>query len=217
MDFETARRNMVESQIRTNQVTDERLLTAFLELPRELFVPKAIQGIAYRDHDLRLTADRRMLAPMVLARLLQEAAVQPGDLAMVIGAGTGYSAATLSKLAGSVVALESDKALVAEAAQVLNRLAIDSVVLVEGPLTAGCPQQAPYNVILFEGSIGEVPAALADQLAEGGRIVAMVERPGGTARGTLFTRYAGQLSKRALFEAGAAPLKEFQPAPSFTF
>jgi protein-L-isoaspartate(D-aspartate) O-methyltransferase len=216
MNFQTARHNMVESQIRTNQVTDERILAAMDSLPRELFVPDALKGVAYGDGDLDLGQGRTLPAPMVLARLLQAAEVRPTDLALVVAAGTGYSAAVLSKLAGSVVAVESEAALLQRAGKLLGQLGIDSVALVEGKIADGYPKEAPYNVILVDGALADVPVALTSQLAEGGRLVAMVGA-GRIATGTLVSRFGGHVARRGLFEAGATSLREFLPKPSFSF
>lgn len=219
MDFALARRNMVESQIRPNGVTDSQVLDAMGDLPREAFVPPERQGIAYIDHDLPLGNGRAMLAPMVLAKLLQAAAVQPGDLALVVGCATGYSVAVLSRLAGSVVGLDSDPNLLAQAGQILADRHIDSVVLVEGPLRQGWPKTGPYNVILFDGAVGDIPAAIVDQLADGGRLLAPMAaaRPSAPATATLVTRVGTHLGRRDLFEAGAPLLKDFIPEPSFSF
>jgi protein-L-isoaspartate(D-aspartate) O-methyltransferase len=216
MDFQNARHNMVESQVRPNRVTDPGIIDAMGRLPRELFVPADRQGIAYMDDNVPLGDGRALIAPMVLARLLQEAEVKSSDMAMVVGCGTGYSAAVLSRLAAGVVAIESDGSFVASAGEILNKLAIDAVVLVEGPLAEGCAKEAPYDVILIDGAVGEIPTVITDQLAEGGRLVTMVSS-GGLDRATLVTKIAGHLAKRNIFEAGAPALPGFFPEQAFTF
>lgn len=216
MDFARARRNMVESQIRTNQVTDTRILQAMEELPRELFVPAGRRGIAYIDDDLPLGKGRAMMAPMALARLVQAADVQPDDLVLVVGAGTGYSAALLARLAGSVIAVESDPELGGRAGEIMAEQAIDNVAVVQGPLTEGWAKAAPYSVILIDGAVAEIPEAISAQLGEGGRLVTMVT-DGGIPHGTLIRRFSGHLSRLTLFDAGAPVLKDFLRAPSFSF
>ena len=171
MDFAVSRRNMVFNQIRANEVADDRLLAAFGELPRERFVPDQFRGVAYIDEDLPVKKGRYLMEPMVLAKLLQLAEIQPGDIVLDIGCATGYSAAVIARLANTVVALESDAELAARAAAALTELGADNAVVVVGPLAEGYPKQAPYDVIVFSGGAPRVPDSVARQLAEGGRMV----------------------------------------------
>lgn len=219
MDFESARRNMVEGQIRPNRVTDSLLLSALAEVPREAFVPEALKSIAYVDDDLAVGGGRHLMQPMVLARLIQEARVKPTDVVLQIGCGAGYAAAVLARMASTVVALESDAGLAKRAADTLSGLGIDTVAIVEGPLEKGYPEQSPYDVIFFSGAIGEISPAIADQLIEGGRLVAVVDDPGGgTGKGVLATRLVGGLlGSREVFDANVAPLPGFARAPAFAF
>lgn len=217
MDFDAARRNMVEGQIRPNRVTDYALLTALAEVPREAFVPDALKNLAYVDQDLAVGGGRHIMKPMVLARLIQEAMVKPTDVVLQIGCGAGYAAAVLARLASTVVALESDAGLAEQAASTLGGLGIDTVAIVEGPLEKGYPEQSPYDVIFFSGAIGEIPPAFAGQLVEGGRLVAVVDGGGGTPKGVLATRRGGLLGSREIFDAHAAPLPGFALAPVFAF
>lgn len=220
MDYSIARHNMVEGQIRTNRVTDPLVLNAMKALPRELFVPKAMQAVCYMDEDIPLGGgDRTMMKPMVLARLLQEAAVQEGDVALVIGAATGYSAAVMAHMAETVVALESDSELAGSASRLMADLSIDNVAVVTGPLDEGYPQQSPYDVIFFNGAVADVPQAILDQLAEGGRLVAVVEEndidsPG---KATLVTRNEGVIGRRIAFDANVPLLPGFEPETKFVF
>ncbi len=220
MDFTAARRTMVESQIRPNQVTDAAVLAAFAEVPREVFVPKGLAGVAYVDEAIRLEGGRHLMEPLIAARLLQAATVMPTDVALDVGCGPGYMAAVLAHMASTVVALESDSALAAAAADALARLEINTVTVVEGRLSEGWSEQAPYDVIIMGGAVAEVPAAITDQLAEGGRLAAVLTPPGQAThmgRGTLFVRQAGVLSHIDLFDAGTPPLPGFAPAPAFVF
>jgi protein-L-isoaspartate(D-aspartate) O-methyltransferase len=216
MDFSTARRNMIKCQIRPNKVVDEALLSSMGEAPREQFLPDALRAVAYVDEDLKLNEERRMMEPMVLARLLQELALTPGDAVLDIASGTGYAAAVMARLAGAVFALESDPDLQGRATELFGELALDNIVPVEGVLSAGCAEHAPFNAILIEGAVDAVPAAILDQLAEDGRLIAIVME-NGIGRATLFRKNGGHLSRRAMFDANAPVLKAFQNPAGFTF
>jgi len=216
MDFASARQNMVENQIRPNRVTDPLVLSAMAELPREAFVPKTLQDIAYVDEGIALGGGRYLMEPMVLALLLQAAEVRPTDVVLDIGCGPGYAAAVLARMASTVVALESDPALAARATATLAELGIDTVAVVEGPLEKGYPKQAPYDVIYFGGAFSRIPPVITDQLAEAGRLVALAAGDG-VGKGTVVARYAGVLSRREVFDAGTPCLPGFSPAPTFTF
>lgn len=217
MDYAAARRNMVESQLRTNRVSDPRVLEAFETVARELFVPEVKRGIAYIDKDMAVAEDRYLMEPRVLARLLQAAAVEAGDMVLVIGCGTGYSCAILAQLAATVVALECDAGLVEKANHTLSELGIDNAVVVEGALTDGYAKQAPYNVILIAGAVSEVPPAISDQLAEGGRLVTVVRDRAGIGRATLMQRTPGAISSRTLFDAATPFLPGFAREAGFVF
>jgi protein-L-isoaspartate(D-aspartate) O-methyltransferase len=216
MDFASARHNMVENQIRANRVTDPAIISAMTELPREVFVPKQLQGVAYVDEDISLGEGRCLMEPMVLARLVQEAAVIASDVVLDIGCGSGYSAAVLARMASTVVALEPDAGLAARANEIMAELGIDTVAVVEGPMKDGWPAQAPYDVILFDGAVCEVPPAICEQLAEGGRLVAVIaeDRMG---KAVLTTRHGGTFSHRTVFDAAASFLPGFVRRPKFEF
>jgi protein-L-isoaspartate(D-aspartate) O-methyltransferase len=216
-DLRAARINMVDSQLRTNKVTDEAVLDAFLDVPRERFVPEALAGTAYVDEDLPLGDGRFLMEPMVLGRLLQLAEIAPEDGVLEIGAATGYGAAILSRLAARVVAVESETRLSAIARARLQELRLGNVTLLEGRLEEGYPAGAPYEVIVVAGAVGAVPDTFARQLAEGGRLVAVVKPAAGMGRGVVMTRTAGVLSQRAVFDAGTPLLPGFAPVPGFVF
>ena len=216
-DYTAARVNMVESQVRPNRVTDPRILTAMLELPRERFVAEPMRGIAYVDEDVPLGGGRYLAEPMVLARLAQAAQIESGDLVLEIGAVTGYGAALLSRLARQVIALESDPALARRAETTLRELGIGNVSVVTGPLGVGEPRHAPYDAIVISGAVQHVPQALLEQLGEEGRLVAVVTAPGEPGRATVFTRIAGAYSRRVAFDAGSRPLPGFAVEPGFAF
>jgi len=222
LDYSVARENMIESQVRPNGITDRRLIDAMSAVPREQFVPADMKSIAYMDDDLTLVggeggARRYLLEPMAYARMVQAARIAPGDLVLDVGSGSGYSAAVLSHLAQMVVAVESDAGLAKTANENLLRLEVANVAVVEAPLKDGYAGEGPYNAIIINGRVEEVPANLLDQLADGGRLVAVV---GATdvARARVFTRSGNQIAERDVFDASIPSLPEFdKPQPGFTF
>ncbi|NWG26623.1 MAG: protein-L-isoaspartate O-methyltransferase [Pseudorhodoplanes sp.] len=217
-DFTTARRMMVDGQIRTNDVTDLRVISAFLEVPRERFVPASKAAIAYLDMDIPVSDDgtRCLLKPMVLAKLLQAADIGDADKVLIVGCATGYSAAIAAKLAASVLALEEDHALARQARRNLADLDVSNVDVVEGPLTAGWPAAAPYQVVLMDGSIEVLPPAFARQVASGGRLVT-IEASGPAPKARLYVAGEGDLAGRPIFDAAAPRLPGFERAPAFVF
>ena len=218
-EFDIARRNMVDGQLRPTKVTDARILDAMSELPREMFVGKSRQGIAYVDEDIEIADDRYLIEPVVLARLVQALDLTKDDSVLVIGAATGYDAALIGRLAGPVVAVESDSHLAEQASMVINHLGIDNVAVVEGALQDGFAEQAPYDAIFFGGAVAEVPEGIAAQLAPNGRMVAVIggAENGILGRATLMAKVGDSLSRRALFDAGTRPLPGFEKAPAFVF
>jgi protein-L-isoaspartate(D-aspartate) O-methyltransferase len=217
MDYAAARLNMVESQVRTNKVTDPEILAAMLEVPRERFAPAAMQGVAYVDDDIPIGNGRYLLEPMVQARLLQTAAIDPSDNVLEVGTGLGYGAALLDRLAARVVTVESDGALADAAARTLASLGAARVTVVRGPLEAGWPAAAPYRAIVFAGAVQRVPPAIESQLAEGGRMVVVIAPPGEPGRATLIQRIGGVIARRVVFDAASALLPGFAVEPGFVF
>lgn len=215
-EYDIARYNMVESQIRPNQVTDEYLLRALAEIPRERFVPASRQSLAYMEEELEVAPSRRLLAPMPLARLIQLADVRPTDLALDVGCATGYSTAVLAHLAESVVGLEEDAGLADLASQTLMELEVDNAAIVSGPLAEGYPGEGPYDVILMNGCVPAVPQALLDQLKDGGRLVAILAA-NDFGRANLFRKSGGRVSHRPAFDAGGPQLPGFAKEEEFVF
>jgi protein-L-isoaspartate(D-aspartate) O-methyltransferase len=216
-DYATARFHMVEGQIRPNKVTNAALVDALMNVPRELFVPPSRKSAAYVDEDLPIARGRYLMEPMVFARLVNETAPDKRSVVLDIGCASGYSAAVLARVAGTVVALESDPDLAAEAAAHLKTVGADNAVVVRGPLTEGLPGQGPYDVILIGGAVGEVPANLIAQMAEGGRLAAIVAPGSGIGRAMLYEKIGGVVSQRALFDASSPYLVGFEPQHGFTF
>jgi len=215
-NFAIARRHMVESQLLPSRVTDEALLDAMRSIPRERFVPKAYRGVAYLDEDLPVAEGRYLLEPVVLARLITEAEVSDRDLVLDLAAGTGYSTAVLARLANTVVGLECDPDLAAKATDVLADLGVDNAAIIEGPLEEGLPDQAPFDVILFQGAVEVVPESLLRQLAEGGRLLAVVVTDG-VGKATRFLRVGDGFGRRVLFDAGVPLLPGFRRERVFQF
>lgn len=216
-DYATARYNMVESQVRPNRVTDERIIDAMAEIPREVFMPKRLQGFAYIDEDIEVAPGRFIMEPMVAARMLQTAAIGADHVVLEIGCGTGYTTAVLARLAGTVVALESDEALAAEAGASLSAVSADNAIVVTGPLAEGYSRQAPYDAVVFSGAIPELPSAIVDQLSDGARVVAVLHEPGKVGVLTLWAKFHGQLSSRPVTNASVPMLPGFAAPAVFEF
>jgi protein-L-isoaspartate(D-aspartate) O-methyltransferase len=213
-DFDQLRRAMVSNQLRTNKVTDAAVLAAMGAAPRERFVAVEQGAVAYRDTIVALGDGRGLNPPVATGRLLDAAQPQPGEHVLVIGAGTGYVAALLASMGCTVTALEESPDLFARAQAALAGTA--HVTLVQGPLAAGLPAQAPYALVYVDGAIEELPDTIVDQVAEGGRLVAgIIER--GVRRLIIGRRAGGAFAYRAFADVEAATLPGFAPTPAFTF
>jgi protein-L-isoaspartate(D-aspartate) O-methyltransferase len=213
-DFATARRHMVDGQVRTADVTDLRILSAMLEVPRERFVPEASSDLAYLDIDLPVGEGRCLLKPMVLAKMIHATELASDSRVLDVGCATGYGAAIMARLAGQVVALEQDAGLAKAARAALSGQ--PNVTVVSGPLTAGWPQGSPYDVIILEGATEIPPDTYLSQLKEGGRLVCVLGSGPGT-RAMLYCRSGDDLGGRPVFDANAALLPGFAKAPVFAF
>ena len=213
--YDIARANMIDRQLRPNKVIDHRVLDAVARVRRELFVPEPLRAIAYVDEDIPLGGGRYLMAPLVAARLLQAGVVERSDTMLVVGAGSGYEAAVAALLARTVIALEEDAQLARRAREALVEHGIAGANVVEGPLTQGHRLRAPYDVILFAGAIAELPDEVAGQLAERGRMAAIVRAAGDVGRATLFTRSGGVLARRVMFDAGTPLLPGLAGKPAF--
>ncbi|ONG57256.1 protein-L-isoaspartate(D-aspartate) O-methyltransferase [Pseudoroseomonas deserti] len=218
-DFAGARKWMVDGQLRPNKVTDPRIISAMLDLPRHRFVAPALEARAHADEDVPLGQGRVLLQPMMLARLLQLAQIRAGESVLLLAAGAGYGAAVAARMGARVTAVEGDAALTAQGRAALAELSLapGSLQLVEGPATAGHPAGAPYDVIIIEGAVPEIPPALVEQLPEGGRLVALRRRPGQAGAAVLGRRMGGAFSVTEAFDCNTAVLAEFQPQPGFSF
>jgi len=222
IDFVAARRMMVDGQVRTADITDPRIVSAMMDLPRERFFPEEKASLAYLDIDVPVSGGgqpvRRLLKPMVLAKLIQAAGVTPADHVLDVGCATGYSSAVLARLAGSVVALEADPSLADSARRTLAEMGAGTVAVTTGPLADGYAAKGPYDVILLNGAVETVPPKLLSQLKEGGRLVAVIGT-GPAAKATLYlsTGPQGEVSTRPIFDASGALLPGFSKPAEFVF
>lgn len=218
-DFTQSRIRMVDTQLRTNDVTDHRVLDAIQEVPRERFVPSARRSVAYIDQDIPVQADgagRYLLKPHIFGRLVQLADVKEDDVVLVVGCSTGYSVAVLAKIAQSVVGLEGDQALVEAATATLVDLGIENGAVIQGELAEGCASEGPYDVILIDGAVERLPDALTAQLKDGGRLVT-IEGRGGSGSARIYTRSGDSISGRFAFNAAAHVLPGFERPKEFVF
>ena len=221
-DFSVQRLNMVESQVRPSDVTDQRIIRAMLDVPRELFVPAELAPLAYIDDPVPVTARskageaRCLLPPRTLAKLLQLLGIGPQSVVLDVGCATGYSTAVLARLARRVVALEAEPDLARAAKGALEKLGADNATVVEGPLAAGAAAHGRFDAILLNGSVPGVPPALLDELADGGRLAAVLRR-GPLCRAHVWRRTGNTLDEEPAFEAAAAPLPGFDEPAQFVF
>jgi protein-L-isoaspartate(D-aspartate) O-methyltransferase len=219
-DFAELRVKMVDGQVRTTDVTSAPLLDAMLSVPREVFVGERQRDLAYIDEDIRIAdgagGARYLMEASPLAKLMQLAEINSTDSALDVGCGTGYASAILSRLARSVVALESDSALVQTAASTLSGLGCGNVTVIQGALAQGHAAKGPYDVIFIGGSVEKVPVPLLDQLAEGGRLVA-VEGQGNSGVARVFFKAGGVVTGRRAFNAAIKPLPGFEREHAFEF
>lgn len=221
-DYSQYRQKMVDGQLRTTDVNSAAVLSAMGSVPREAFVDARRRELAYIDEDIEISAPngdaagRYIMEPSPFGKLVQLADIRPGDVVLDVGCGTGYSAAVLSRLASSVIAVESDAALAERATSILADLGFDNAAVVNGPLRSGYAAEGPYDVIVIEGAVGEIPAALFDQMRDGGRLVA-VEGYGNAGVARLYVKADGVVTGRRGFNAAVKPLPGFEKAPAFVF
>lgn len=218
-DFSQIRENMVDCQIHPMGVVREDILDAFMSVPREEFVPEAMRGVAYSDEDLDIGQGRYLLEPSIIARLMEEASLQPDDVVLTIGSGAGYTAALLSKIVSTVVSLEEDADLLNKAQSVWDAHGFCNIVGIAGCPRTGAQKHAPFSLVIINGCVAEVPDEIKDQIADGGRILALIGTAGqNVAKATLLEKTKGDgFSSRVLFDAHTPYLKGFEPEETFVF
>lgn len=216
IDFVAARTTMVDSQVRPSDVTLYPIIDAMLAVPRENYVPGGLKPVAYVGEHVPLAPRRVVLDPRVFGKMLDALAVGPADLVLDVGCGLGYSTAVLGRLAEAVIGVEADEAMAAEAASTLAADGVDNAVVQHGPLTEGDASHGPYDVIVIEGGVEQVPQALIDQLKEGGRIAAIfIDASAGRVR--IGQKTGDAVAWRDAFDATAPTLEGFEAAPGFEF
>ena len=213
-DFAQRRTMMVDTQVRPNDVTSYPVIEAMLNVPREQFVPETLRDVAYAGHNIELGAGRVLFEPRTLGKMMEVLDLQSGDLVLNIAGGYGYTAALIARIAQAVVAVEEDAAMAAEAQARLADQDIFNAVVVTGPLSEGYPSQAPYDAILIEGAVEEFPAALADQLRDGGRVIALF-REGNLGTVSIGRKVDGRINWRFAFHAEAPVLPGFRKVQGF--
>ncbi len=205
----TPQERMIEEQLRPNGVTDERVLRAMAEVPREEFVPPELRDLAYEDHPLEIGAGQTISQPLIVAWMSQAVRPQPDEVGLEVGAGSGYQAAVLSRLVRKVITVEREPELAARAAETLRRLGYTNVEVVTGDGTLGWPPEAPYSVILVAAAAKRIPPALIEQLAEGGRMAIPVESGRRELQELLLIRRRdGRIFSEVLFPVRFVPLIE---------
>jgi protein-L-isoaspartate(D-aspartate) O-methyltransferase len=217
MDYTRARLNMVENQLRPHQIDDPRLLAAMREVPRELFLPKSLRGVAYADEDLLLPTGGHLIEPLALARMIQVAEITPQDVVLLLGCTTGYAAAILARLAATVILVQPGVAAAQPVETLLEDRGVDNVVVaVSDDPSAGQPSQAPFDVILLVGAVDGLPPALGEQIGQGGRLVAVID-DGRVGKLTVFTRLHGVIGRQVLFDANISRMAGLTKGAEFAF
>ena len=215
-NYAVQRFNMVETQVRTNDVTDPRIHFAMQTVERERFVPMTKRSVAYADLALEVARGRFLPDPRTFAKLLQLADVRSTDSVLDVACATGYSTVVIARLARQVIGLEQDADLVRIASETTRAAGAANATVVQGGLTEGFRQKAPFDVIFINGAVETVPESLLAQLAEAGRLVAVV-RADGQSRARLFLRDRGHVGCRADFDSGVPLLAGFRKAVGFVF
>lgn len=218
-DFERARKNMVDCQIRTAGVVDPWIIESFETMPREMFVPEKLSDVSYTDENIDIGQGRFLLEPMVHAKLLQAARITDEDIVLDIGVGAGYSSAILSPKVTTIVALENNKRQMDKATRLWEKLDLCNIALIESDLCNGEPKHAPYSLIFINGAVAEVPQTILDQLDINGRLLTIIKKSNqNVGSATMYYKSdSGSVSSTPLFDAGIPYLQGFEPKMAFQF
>jgi protein-L-isoaspartate(D-aspartate) O-methyltransferase len=218
-DFAQARKNMVDCQIHTSGVVHTGLLNAFETVPRELFVPEELKGVAYYDEAIPVTKNRVLLEPLTLSKMLEAANLTEDDVVLDIGGATGYAAAIMSPNVSTIIALESKEEYITAAEKNWKQLDACNIISCEGPLKAGEADKGPYDVIVLHGAVPQIPENLTAQLTQNGRMLLIIKKPGEKLGQATLVQSLGEntFSSYTLFECGADYLEGFAPKPAFSF
>ncbi len=217
MDFDAARRHMIDSQVRPNGVNDPRVIAAIDKTPREAFFPSGFKHLAYADTEVAYGDGRSLIKPRDFAKLLAALDPRPSDLALDIASGTGYAAAVLARLVDVVIGVEHDAELIEAAQEKWAELGVDRAVMIETEPAGGAPAEGPFDIVLIAQAVEIVPQALLDQLKDGGRLGAIVAS-GRLSKGLIYTRSGRAVSGRESFDASArVVLPGFERPKSFIF
>ncbi|MAQ06520.1 MAG: protein-L-isoaspartate O-methyltransferase [SAR116 cluster bacterium] len=217
MEFETARKNMVLSQLKPNKVTDERVLDAFLQVPREIFVKKTQSKHCYIDEHLMINKKRYLLNPVVLARLIQSLELNRDKTILCLGSGIGYSLVILSFLAGTVIGIDTDKKLVDDSSRIILSLNVDNVAILQNSIDKGYSQQAPYDAILIEGSVKKVPEIILNQLNENGKLATVEGQSDNHGHAVVYKKIDKNFVRSYLFDTNVPILHSFVDRFTFKF
>lgn len=215
-DFQAAREAMVDCQVRPSDVTKYPIIDALLRTPREIYVPEAKQAVAYVGEHIAVGEERVILDPRTFAKMLDAISIRSDELVLDVACGTGYSTAIISHLAEVVVALENNEAMAKQAGETLSEAGIDNAIVVNAALSAGAPKHGPYDVIVVEAAIQEFPDTLANQLKDGGRVVAIID-DGEISQCKVGIKTGQKIAWRAEFDATAPLLAGFEKPEAFSF
>ena len=217
MEFHIARQNMIENQIKPSGVTDNSIINAMADLPREKFVSSDAATVCYSDKEIFLGDERYMMAPTLLASLLQEARIAEEHLVLNIGCGSGYSVAVLSRICRAVVGIEENPTLFEKASSLMVELGIDNALIVKKPLVNGYSKQAPYDAIVFNGAIEELPKKIIGQLANGGCIASVMRVNSNLGKAVITRKFGKLITATEIFDAWTPYMPQFNKKSSFKF
>ncbi len=217
MEFTLARKNMVDCQLKPNKVKDKNVLNAFLETPREKFVKKYNINHSYLDENLQITKGRYILNPIILARLIQSLEIKKNETVLSIGSGSGYGVVILSYLADTVIGIENDSKLVENSSEILLNLNVSNAAIIKGNIVEGYVKQAPYNSILIEGAVQEVPEVILNQLSDNGKLATIENLENSFGKAVIYEKTGNNFVKSMLFDAHVPLLNSFKSKTSLNF